>query len=379
VGVTTTLWILFIVTMTITTIFAISPSHSWDIWNRAVKVMLLGFLVPILMATPRRIHALVWVIVMCLGYFGIKGGIFTLLTGSGGHVVGPPDSQLVDNNNLALVLCMSLPLMNYLRLQTGSHLVRHGLLAAMIATTFGALGTFSRGGMIGLSVMAGYLWWKSPRKISLALAIIAVIVPAYMFMPASWYDRVGTLKDASNQTTFLTRWDAWKVNFNIAMARPLTGGGFSSSEDSEVYRYYSYGKSFYLDPKTGLTGGHAAHSIYLQVLGDHGFLGFGLYFGLLLSTLLVLRRVRKAASKIPSMRWAKDLVSMMQVSFLAFFVSGTALSIAYYDLIYLFIGIALALDQMVQVYKKNPAEVTDGKPIMARPQSGKWRAPAHAV
>ena len=377
IGMTSILWILLVVMMTVTTIFALSPSHSWGIWNRVVKVMLLGSLVPVLMSTQRRLHALIWVIVMCLGYFGVKGGIFTLMTGSGGHVVGPPDSQLIDNNNLALALCMSLPLMNYLRLQTGNALVRHGLLAAMVATTFGALGTFSRGGMIGLSVMAGYLWWKSPRKFSLALAILAVVIPAYMFMPASWYDRVGTLKDASNQTTFLTRWDAWKVNFNIAMARPLTGGGFASSENADLYRQYSYGKSFYLDPRTGETGGHAAHSIYLQVLGDHGFLGFGLYFGLLLSTWLVLRRVGRAARGIPDLAWARDLVTMIQVSSLAFFVSGTALSMAYYDLVFLFIGIALALDVIVKEYKKNPHPA--GQPVTIAATSGKWRAPAPAV
>jgi probable O-glycosylation ligase (exosortase A-associated) len=376
-GVTTTLWIAFVVLMTITSLFSLVPSHSWEIWNRVVKVMLLGFLVPVLMSTQRRIHALIWVIVMCLGYFGIKGGIFTLMTGSGGHVVGPPDSQLIDNNNLALALCMSLPLMNYLRLQTGRTLIRNGLLAAMIATTFGALGTFSRGGMIGLSVMAGYLWWRSPRKVSLALGILAVVIPAYLFMPASWYDRVGTLKDASSQTTFLTRWDAWKVNFNIAAARPLTGGGFAASENAGVYREYSYGQSFYLDPRTGQTGGHAAHSVYMQVLGDHGFLGSGLYFSLLLSTLFLLRRVRKATPAIPELSWAKDLVTMIQVSFLAFFVSGIALSMAYYDLVFLFVGIALALDVIVTEYKKNPAEA--GIPVAAAAPAGKWRAPAPAA
>ena len=95
IGMTSILWILLVVMMTVTTIFALSPSHSWGIWNRVVKVMLLGSLVPVLMSTQRRLHALIWVIVMCLGYFGVKGGIFTLMTGSGGHVVGPPDSQLI--------------------------------------------------------------------------------------------------------------------------------------------------------------------------------------------------------------------------------------------------------------------------------------------
>lgn len=377
----TTLWFLFAVSITVSTIFALNQTMSWEGWNRVVKVMLLGLLIPMLMQTPRRIHSLIWVVVFSLGYFGVKGGLFTVITGSGAHVIGPADSQLVDNNNLALALGMSLPLMNYLRLQTGSHLVRVGLLFAMVATTFGVLGTFSRGGFIGLGVMAAYLWWKSPRRLALAIGTVAVIVPAYMLMPASWFDRMGTLKDASSQTTFITRYDAWMVNLNIAIARPLTGGGFNASQDANIYRQYSYGKSFYLDPRTGETGGHAAHSIYFQVLGDHGFVGVGLYFTLLLSTLLLLLRVRREARKIASTKWIVDLTSMMQVSFMAFFVSGAALSMAYYDLVYIFIGIVLALDGMIRDIKKNGQQaMTEFGGTPAAVKTGKWRAPAlHAT
>jgi len=246
----TGLWALFTVAITISTIFAINHSLAWETWNRVVKVMLLGLLVPAILITPRRVHALIWVIVISLGYFGVKGGLFTLIFASGGHVVGPPDSQLIDNNNLALALCLSLPLMNYLRLQANSRLVRVGLLISMVATTFGVLGTYSRGGFIGLGVMAGYLWWRSTHRLALALATIAVIVPALLMMPPSWYQRMGTLKDASSQQTFLTRLDAWKVNWNIALKRPLTGGGFNASEDPDTYRFYSYGKSLYASPGT---------------------------------------------------------------------------------------------------------------------------------
>src|SRR6516225_1706318 len=48
---TVTLWIMFIGMMTVTSIFSINPSLSWGIWDRVIKVMLLGFLVPVLMST----------------------------------------------------------------------------------------------------------------------------------------------------------------------------------------------------------------------------------------------------------------------------------------------------------------------------------------
>jgi probable O-glycosylation ligase (exosortase A-associated) len=381
-NIVTGLWTLFLIVITWTSIFAITPSVSWETWNRVVKIMLLGLLVPVLITTPRRMHALIWVIVMSLGFFGVKGGIFTLLLGSG-HVLGPPESQLNDNNNLALALCLTLPLMNYLRLQTGSHSVRVGLLLSMVITTFGIMGTFSRGGFIGLSVMAGYLWWKSSRRMSLAIGVIAVLVPAAYLMPPSWYERMGTLKDASSQTTFLTRWDAWTVNWNIAIHRPFTGGGFKASEVPNTYRTYSYGKSVYAGEMhergtpAGFTGGHAAHSVYFEVLGDHGLIGFACYFTLLLATLNMLRRVRKSAKAIASTAWIAELATMIQVSFLAFFVSGVALSMAYYDLVFVFIGITLTLDVMVREADRQTA--VDGSRIPATIKNGKWRAPALPV
>jgi probable O-glycosylation ligase (exosortase A-associated) len=373
----TGLWAFFLVAITVSTIFAITPSVSWDLWNRVVKVMLLGLLIPVLVTTPRRVHALIWVMVISLGYFGFKGGLFTLLTGNGGHVVGIAGSSLGDNNYLALALCMTLPLMNYLRLQANNHTMRLGLMLGMIGVTFGILGTFSRGGFIGLAIMAGYLWWKSPRRFTLVLGMVAVIVPAIYLMPPSWYERMGTLKDASSQTTFQTRYDAWTVNFNIAVRRPLTGGGFNASQDSDTYRAYSYGRSMYADAKTGQTGGHAAHSIYFEVLGDHGFLGFGIYFAFLFSALGLLRRVRKSAKTIPAMMWIAELATMIQVSWLAFFVSGAALSMAYYDLVFLFVGITMTLDRLVKDFKKNPYDVAADlprAPVLAK--NGKWRAPA---
>jgi probable O-glycosylation ligase (exosortase A-associated) len=251
----------------------------------------------------------------------------------------------------------------------------------MVATAFGVLGTYSRGGFIGLGVMAGYLWWRSKHRIALALAIIAVVVPALLMMPQSWYQRMGTLKEASSQQTFQTRLDAWKVNWNIAVARPLTGGGFNASEDPDTYRIYSYGKSIYAGPgnyKTpaGFTGGHAAHSIYLEVLGDHGFIGLGIYLAMLIATWSLLGRVRKSSKGLASLEWVEELATMVQVSFVAFFVSGFALSMAYYDLVFLFMGITLALSVVVGDFKEDARAAVVPSRVPDAVKRGKWRAPA---
>ncbi len=44
-----------------------------------------------LLTTRRRIHALIWLMVISLAFFGSKGGVFTIIHGGGGgRVEGPP-------------------------------------------------------------------------------------------------------------------------------------------------------------------------------------------------------------------------------------------------------------------------------------------------
>jgi putative inorganic carbon (HCO3(-)) transporter len=79
---------------------------------------------------------------------------------------------------------------------------------------------------------------------------------------------------------------------------------------------------------------HAAHSIYFQVLGEHGFIGLGLF---LLMWILVWRSANALRTQHPQLsetRWVRDLASMYQVSMAGFAVGGSFLSLAYFDLPY---------------------------------------------
>ncbi len=55
--------------------------------------------------------------VASLGFYGVKGGIFTIATGGAYRVWGPPESFIEGNNELALALIMTIPLMRFLQLQ----------------------------------------------------------------------------------------------------------------------------------------------------------------------------------------------------------------------------------------------------------------------
>ena len=99
-----------------------------------------------------------------------------------------------------------------------------------------------------------------------------------------------------------------------------------------------------------VTETHAAHSIYFQVLGDTGFPGLAIYLVILFLAFLNCYRIRKATRKRPELEWAYDLATMIQLSLVAFCVGGSALSLAYYDIPFIWAGGVLpALWKLVQL------------------------------
>src|SRR6185437_1285584 len=325
--------LLFMAFVTVTTLSSLAPELAWPRWSLAIKVMILGLVVAGVMTTQVRIHSLVWISAISLGFYGVKGGIFTLLTGGHFRVLAPPES-FGDNNSLALALCMILPLMNYLRLQSVHRFVRFGIVTAMGFTVVGILGTYSRGGLVGLAIMGAYRWWHSRNRFRIALIVVLAAIPIYNFMPSNWSERMSTIQTADLDSSFQDRLQAWQTEFNIAKARPFLGGGFNASMSSNVYKKYS------LDP-TGWP--RAAHSIYLEVLGDHGFLGLAIYICLLISIWHSAQSARRKARQSKELHWVADLAAMTQVSLVSFMVAGAALSMAYYDMVYLLLGITLVL------------------------------------
>ena len=85
------------------------------------------------------------------GFFGVKGGAFTILTAGSGNVIGPARTTIEDRNALALVMLMTIPLSYYLLPDFDQPHARLLLLGIMVLNAFAIMGTYSRGGMVGLS------------------------------------------------------------------------------------------------------------------------------------------------------------------------------------------------------------------------------------
>jgi probable O-glycosylation ligase (exosortase A-associated) len=55
----------------ITTFFAVVPSSAWDEWQQFAKILVMVFVTLVLANTRERLHWLVWVIVVSLGFYGV--------------------------------------------------------------------------------------------------------------------------------------------------------------------------------------------------------------------------------------------------------------------------------------------------------------------
>lgn len=335
---------LFLAWTGVTTLFAVEQASAIDKLEEFAKVLVMVFVTLMLVKSRDRMHMLVWVIVVSLGFYGIKGGIFTLAHGGSYHALGPSDSFISDNNGFAMALCMVLPLIRYLQLHSARRFVRIGLGVTMILTGITVLGTYSRGGLIGLVIVGAALLLKSRRRIALAVAFVVVGATAYHFMPPQWTDRMGTLQEAKQTDSGQTRIQSWEFAANVALHRPLVGGGFNVYQNNAMWQAYG--------PEDARP--RAIHSIYFRALGEQGFPGLALFLALLAISWKSCTRVRKQTSDSHELKWAYDLASMLQVALLAFTAAGAFLPMTYFDLTFQLMAMCALLGLCVRGQVTHP-------------------------
>jgi putative inorganic carbon (hco3(-)) transporter len=309
--------------MCVTTLFAFEPSLAVPMWERVMKIQFMIFVTLYVLYSKEHIQVLMWVLAGSVAFFGFKGGVFTLQEGGEYLVWGPAGSFIEDNNSLALALVMTIPLLRYLQLQATNRWVRWGLVAGMILCGFSALGSHSRGALLAISAMLALLWLKSGRKVATGFMLAVLVAGAVAFMPENWDERMRTIQEYEQDSSAMGRINAWALAINLASDRPLLGGGFQMATEG-VYTKYAPDPTFV----------RSAHSIYFQMLGEHGYVGLGLF---LLLWILVWRDaswiIREARSR-GDLKWAADVARMTQVSLTGYAVGGAFLDLAYYDVPY---------------------------------------------
>lgn len=348
----TVLLAVFVVWMGITTTQALFFGFAVDQYIKVIKIQILTFMALMLLTSKEKIHLFVWVLVVSLGFYGVKGGIFTILHGGEYRIWGPANTFIGGNNELALALVMTIPLMRFLQMQETRKSIRLGLTAGMLLTAISAIGSQSRGALVALLLTGGIFWLKSRNKLASAVFMLIAAVVVLIMMPESYWERMNTIKSYDSDASALGRINAWWVAFNVAQAR-FFGGGFEMFQ-WETFQMYA--------PEPDRV--HDVHSIYFEVLGEHGFIGLFFFLALLLFTWGKCSATIRLVRKRPSHAWAGDLSRMIQVSLVAYMVGGAFLGMAYFDYLYHLIALEVVVHHLASTV------VHDNKSVVPNSKNG---------
>jgi probable O-glycosylation ligase (exosortase A-associated) len=303
-------------------------------YEKVVKIQILTLMTLLMLTTRERVHLFVWAIVVALGFYGVKGGVFTVVKGGVHRVQGPPGTFIEGNNEMALALVMTIPLIRYLHLQEHSRWIRRALAAAMVLTALAAVGSQSRGAYVALAITGAIFWWKSRNKFVTAFYVGLIAVLVLAIMPPEWYARMQSIKTYDQDASALGRINAWWTAWNVANAR-LFGGGY------EMW-YQAVFAAFAPDPSNV----RDVHSIYFEVLGEHGWIGFLLFMSLLALTWRKCSVIIGVAKKSAQLLWARDLAAMIQVSLVGYLSAGAFLGLAYFDYVYHLVALVVVVHHL---------------------------------
>ena len=334
IGVLPVMLIIFSFWLFVSQQFSLDAANSAEYFDRFIKTMAFALICALTVTTKLRLHALLWTVVVSLGFFAAKGALFTVATLGQYRVQGVPTTVLEDNNHMGIALATLLPLLLYLRGEVRKPVLRFALTALFVMTMISILGTHSRGAFLALVAFAAYFWSRSRHKVSIVLALMIVLIPAVAFMPAKWTERMATIGEATQDASFMGRVDAWVINTKLALANPVTGAGLRNSYEKDIAKEVDRDRA---------DSAKAAHSIYFEILGGSGFVGLALYVLLIAAAFFSAQMVMWRARTTRAPPWQARLALYAQISLAVFCVGGASVSLEMWDGYWLIIAMIAAL------------------------------------
>lgn len=331
--------LLYLAWMGVTTIFAMEQADAAHRWVEVAKVHLMCLVTLSLLTDWGRVKQLIWVVVCSIGFFGLKGGVFTITSGGDYLVWGPPQSAIQDNNHLAVGLVVTLPMMYWLFTQAQRKWLRALIAFSGLMTVVSIFGSHSRSAFLGIAAMSVFLLLKSQHKFSVGAVGVILAAALASFMPAEYWDRMETIRTYQQDASAMGRINTWHTAIRVANDRIL-GAGF------EYYGPRAFSK--YAPNPEDI---HSAHSIYFQALGEHGWIGLAMFLVIWLYIWSRCRRIVRLSAGADDGPAMSLLAKMIQVSLVGFAVGGAFVNIGNWDMMYYLAISALATARVLERVK----------------------------
>ncbi|KQV50900.1 hypothetical protein ASC93_09475 [Massilia sp. Root335] len=343
--------VLFCLWVTFTTLISDFPTQAWGKWDWASKVLIFAVLIPYIFRSRIQIEAFILVFVFSASTILFSAGLKTIL-GGGGYgtlaVMGTGNTGLSESSTLAVVCVMLIPLVMFLMRHTvifPRNLLTRGLFLAIIVMALAAVvGTTARTGIIAVAVMCLLSMLQSKKKLwwIAGLALAAVVILNLDLSATRWGNRMSTIETYNADSSAMGRIKVWQWTIEFVGKHPL-GGGFDAYLHNRILGVTSDGETQYLPE--GQVGGKAFHSIYFEVLGEQGIVGFSMYALMVGLAMFKLIRLKRAWKNDAGMAWISGLANALMTSIVVFLAGGSFVGIAYQPYIFYMLSLTVAIDQ----------------------------------
>ncbi len=349
-----TWFVLLTAWITLSWLMGLDREGQFAQWDKVMKVNIMVLVALMLFRSKLQIFLLVWVLTLSVALLSAKGGIFTIAHGGSYRVWGPPGSWIEGNNDFAVATIMTIPLLRFMQMQVTNKWLSHTFTVMMLLSAAAALGSHSRGALLSIVAMTTVLWWRGQKRVRNGILLVLLGAVMVAAMPSNWSERMDTIQTYEEDESALGRLSAWWVSWRIALNYPF-GVGFSITSSELFHAFSPYGTQF---------GQPVAHSIWFQMMGHHGFIGFFLFLAVWVSSWRIAGRLRQAAREREGIQWVGDLGAMSQVCLVGYGVGGAFLQLGYYDFPYY----VMAIVSVTYAWVRRQAWETD------QPEPGGWRS-----
>ncbi len=298
-----------------------------------VKIVAVALFTTAVVTTKERLRILLWIIALSLGFYGVKSGVWGIMTLGQSTILQGPGGMLADNNDLSMALAMAVPMLFYLGYTERDPAVRRAFWVALPMTVMTIGLTRSRGGFLSVVTAIGVLIWRSRNRLVGVVIGCLIAVAGLMVAPPEYIERLQTILDPQSEGSASSRLKAWNIATRMAMDNPFFGVGMN--------KFQQHYKEYNPNPEVGELV-IVAHSSYFQIWAECGTPALLLYFSLLLGSFMTCWRVRRMARQRYFSSWIINYATMFEASLAAFLVGSTFLNRAHFDLFYHWVALVIA-------------------------------------
>lgn len=339
----TNVWMtLFLITILISSEFAIYPSISWKHWFDFFDWYVIYFLIINIVTTSERYFIFLTIFLLAnfkMAFFGAR----TWISRGFGFVswgIEGPSGFFQNSADLSTEMLMFAPIAFELAMFVKPYVKRvtHWfLLLGSVAGAMTVLGASSRGAQVALVAQSTWMALQRKLKIRVVVSIGILLVLGYHFLPAAEKARFAT---AGTDQTSTQRLDYWRAGMAMIAHHPFFGVG-----------YFNFAPLYAVKDPNHLFFGKAQlpHNIFIQVGTDAGLVGLALFLILIYRNLRLTSEIRhKCTGSKATPAFAPSVARGLAIAAWGFVISGQFNTVSYYPFLWINLALTVSLANIVR-------------------------------